>query len=272
MNAPDPAEADASPREAVEAGRTRRIRITLSYDGTNYHGWQVQPTLPTIQGTLEAVLTEIEGASVQVAGSGRTDAGVHALAQVAACTLTNPIPPANLRKALNRLLPRDIRVTELRVVADDFHPRFDAAAKTYEYRIWRAEICPPFERLYVYHYPFPLDEERFLEFAPVLAGEHDFAAFAAADEKYERGISTVRTIYSSTAERRGDLLLYRVRGTGFLKHMVRNMVGVLLEGAKGNLSRADIDARLRPRCGIPPGPSVPARGLFLVSVEYSSER
>jgi tRNA pseudouridine38-40 synthase len=248
---------------------TRRIRMTVSYDGTNYHGWQVQPGLSTIQGTLEAALAEIEGAQVKVAGSGRTDAGVHALAQVAAFTLANPIPVENLRKAVNRLLPQDIRVIQAAEAPLDFHPRFLATAKTYEYRIWRPEICPPFERLYVYHYPYPLDEAAIIELAPAIAGEHDFSAFAASDEKYEQGMSTVRTIYSSTAERRGDVLLYRVRGSGFLKHMVRNIVGVLLEGGKGNLTRADLQARLRPGCGIPSGPSAPARGLFLMSVEYS---
>jgi len=246
----------------------RRIRVTVSYDGTNYHGWQVQPDLPTIQGALETVLTEIEGSAVGVEGSGRTDAGVHALAQVAGFTLTNPIPVENLRKAVNRLLPRDIRVLEVAEAAPDFHPRFRATAKTYEYRIWRAEICPPFERLYVYHHPFPLDEARVIGLAPLLEGEHDFSAFAASDEKDELGLSKVRVIYSSRAERRGDLLIYRVRGNGFLKHMVRNMVGVLLEAGKGNLMRQDLEARLQPGCGIPAGPSAPARGLFLVSVEY----
>src|SRR5258708_7080805 len=119
----------------------RRIRIDLAYDGTDYHGWQVQPGLPTIQGTLEDVIANIEGKRVQVAGSGRTDAGVHALAQVAAFSLENPLPVANLRKAMNRLLPRDIRLTCAQEVLLDFHPRFDAKAKTYEYRIYRGEVC-----------------------------------------------------------------------------------------------------------------------------------
>jgi tRNA pseudouridine38-40 synthase len=255
---------------AVDEARVgpRRIRITLSYDGTQYHGWQVQPELATIQGTIEAVLAEIEGSPVKMHASGRTDAGVHALAQVAAFYLTNPIPVDNLRKAMNRLLPHDIRVLGACEAATDFHPRFQAKAKTYEYRIWRAEICPPFERLYTYHYPFLLDEERIMELAPLFVGEHDFGAFAAADERYELGASTLRTIYASSAERRGERLIYRVRGSGFLKHMVRNIVGVLLEAGKGNLGRTDIEARLRPECDIPAGPAVPGRGLFLVSVEY----
>jgi tRNA pseudouridine38-40 synthase len=246
----------------------RRIRMTVSYDGTEFHGWQVQPGLVTIQSVLETVLAEIEGAPVKIAGSGRTDAGVHALAQVAAFTLANPIPVDNLRKAINRLLPRDIRVIEVDEAAPDFHPRYRAKAKTYEYRIHRTEICPPFEHRYVYHYPYPLDEERIVELAPLFEGEHDFSVFAASDDKDQLGRSKVRSIFHSRASRVADMLVYRVRGSGFLKHMVRNIVGVLLEAGKGNLTGADIEKRFDPACGIFPGPSVPARGLFLVSVEY----
>ncbi|MEO8050146.1 MAG: tRNA pseudouridine(38-40) synthase TruA [Acidobacteriota bacterium] len=246
----------------------RRIRMTVSYDGTEYHGWQVQPGLSTIQSVLEAVLAEIEGGPVRIAGSGRTDAGVHALAQVAAFTLVNPIPVENLRKAINRLLPLDIRVFDVTEAAADFHPRYQAVAKTYEYRIHRTEICPPFEHRYVYHYPYPLDEDRISELAPLLEGEHNFSAFAASDDKDELGRSKVRRVFHSRASRSGDVLIYNVRGSGFLKHMVRNVVGVLLEAGKGNLTAIDIRQRLDPACAIPPGPSVPSRGLFLVSVEY----
>ncbi len=251
----------------------RRIRITVSYDGTNYHGWQVQPELPTVQGTLEAVLEQIEEAgdsapAIKVEASGRTDAGVHALTQVAAFNLNNPIPVDNLRRAINRLLPRDIRVLSAEEAAPNFHPRFDATAKTYEYRILRAEICSPFDRLYTYHHPFPLDEEKMIQLAPVLEGEHDFSAFAASDDTDGLGRSKVRRIFSSRLERVEDRLIYRVRGSGFLKHMVRNIVGVLLEAGKGNLSCADIEARMAPGCMLQPGPSAPARGLFLISVEY----
>jgi tRNA pseudouridine38-40 synthase len=203
-----------------------------------------------------------------VHGSGRTDAGVHALAQVAAFDLTNPIPLPNLKKAMNRLLPRDIRVLETAEAREGFHPRYDAIAKTYDYRILRTEICPPFDRRYVYHYPYPLEESRMTEAARLLEGEHDFSAFAAADPADGLGRSKVRRIFSSCLTRDGDLLIYRVRGSGFLKHMVRNIVGVLLEVGKGNLARADIEARLRPGCTIPAGPSAPAQGLFLVGVEY----
>jgi tRNA pseudouridine38-40 synthase len=246
----------------------RRVRITVSYDGTAYHGWQVQPDLATVQGTLQLVLSGIEGAPVHVDGSGRTDAGVHALAQVAAFDLANPIPCENLRKAMNRVLPRDIRVLSAEDATADFHPRYNATAKTYEYRILRTEVCLPFERCYVHHHPYPLDEGRMFELAPLLEGQHDFSAFAAADEDDQLGRSKVRRVFCSHLERSGERLIYRVRGSGFLKHMVRNIVGVLLEAGKGNVSRADFEARLAPGCEIPAGPTAPARGLFLVSVEY----
>jgi tRNA pseudouridine38-40 synthase len=246
----------------------RRLRITVAYDGTNYHGWQVQPDLATIQGALQSVLAEIEGAPVQVHGSGRTDAGVHARAQVAAFDLANPIPCENLCRAMNRLLPRDIRVLRVEDAAPDFHPRYQAVAKTYQYRILRADVCPPFERFYVHHHPYPLDEARMLELAPLLEGEHDFSAFAAADETDHQGRSKVREIFSSQITRESAHLIYQVRGSGFLKHMVRNIVGVLLEAGKGNLTAADLQVRLTPGCRLPVGPTAPARGLFLVSVEY----
>ncbi len=191
------------------------------------------------------------------------------MAQVAAFDLLNPIPCENLRRAVNRLLPRDIRVLSAEEVPPDFDPRYDALAKTYEYRIWRAEICPPFDRLYCYHHPYPLEESRMVSLAPLLEGEHDFSAFAASDETDELRRSKVRTIFSSCLHRSGDRLTYRVRGSGFLKHMVRNIVGVLLEAGKGNLGREELEARLRPGCTIPPGPTAPARGLFLMGVEYA---
>ncbi len=250
----------------------RRIKITLSYDGTNYHGWQVQPGLSTIQSELQRVLCGIEGHAVTVHGSGRTDAGVHALAQVAAFSIENPIPCDNLRRAMNRLLPRDIRIFDVQEAEPDFHPRFAALRKTYEYRIYCGESCSPFERLYVHHYPFPIDIGKMIALAPVLEGEHDFTGFAASDEKDELGHSKVRCISSSRLEQSPDRLLYRVTGNGFLKHMVRNIVGVLLEAGKGNVDGAGLEARLQPGCRIPVGPTAPARGLFLVSVEYPASQ
>jgi tRNA pseudouridine38-40 synthase len=249
--------------------KPRRIRIEVTYDGTDFHGWQVQPGLATIQGILEEIVGGIERSPVHVAGSGRTDAGVHALAQVAAFTLTNPIPVDNLRRAINRLLPAGIRILRAVEAEPEFHPRFHAVAKTYEYRIFRNEIVPPFEWRYVYHHPFPLNEAAMIEAAPLLEGEHDFTAFAAADVRDEPGKSKVRRIFSSRLIKMDCRLVYRVRGSGFLKHMVRNIIGVLREVGKGNLSGDDVLARIQPGCGIAPGPTAPSRGLFLIGVEYN---
>ncbi len=246
----------------------RRLRFDVAYDGTDFNGWQVQPGLPTIQGVLENVIGGIEGKPVHVAGSGRTDAGVHALAQVAAVTLENPIPSDNFRRAVNRLLPHSIRIDRVIEAPLDFHPRFDARRKTYEYRIFRDEVCPPFDRRFVYCHPYPLDEAAMIGAAPLFEGEHDFSAFAASDERDAAMGSKVRRIFRSTLTRSEQLLVYRVTGSGFLKHMVRNMAGVLLEVGKGNLSQADVLARLDANCSIKAGPTVPASGLFLVSVEY----
>jgi tRNA pseudouridine38-40 synthase len=237
--------------------------MVVAYDGTGFHGWQVQPGLPTIQGALEQAAAEIEGQPVHVAGSGRTDAGVHALAQVAACTMANPIPLANLRRALNRLLPAAIRVLSVEEAEADFHPRFQATAKTYEYRIFRGEVCRPFDWPYVHHYPYPLDEERMVRLAGTFVGEHDFTAFAAADDRDAEGRSKIRTVFASVLERTPDRLAYRVRGSGFLKHMVRNMVGTLIEAGKGNVPEDAFPAQS--------GPTAPAKGLFLVGVEYAGK-
>ncbi len=244
----------------------RRIKFTLAYDGTDFHGWQVQPGLPTIQGTLEQVFAEIEGSAVSVAGSGRTDAGVHALGQTAAVSLSNPIPLDNLRRAVNRLLPPAIRVLRIEEARADFHPRYQATSKTYEYRIFRGEVCPPVEWRYVYVYPFPLDVDRMVGLAPLIEGDHDFAAFAAADER--ELATTVRTIFLSRLEVASDRILYRVSGSGFLKHMVRNITGALIEAGKGNLDAEGLRAFLEPGCARRAGPTAPAKGLFLVRVDY----
>jgi len=183
------------------------------------------------------------------------------LAQVAAFAIANPIPLTNLRRAVNRLLPPAIRVLAAEEVHHAFHPRFDARAKTYEYRIVRAEVCSPFEWPYAYHYPYPLDGARMVRLARVFEGERDFTAFAASDPSDADQKSKVRTIFSSVLEGGCGRMTYRVRGSGFLKHMVRNIVGTLIEAGRGNIE--DLDA-LPARSG----PTAPAKGLFLVSVEY----
>ena len=217
---------------------------------------------------MEEIVSGIEGQPVRVEASGRTDAGVHALAQVAAFTIENPIPPYNLRRAMNRLLPASVRVLGVEEAHADFHPRFDAVAKTYRYTIFRDEVCPPLEWRYVYHHPYPLDEAAMAVAAGVYAGEHDFTAFAAADhnsnqlEREAEPASKVRRIFSSAIERQGSRLIYTVRGSGFLKHMVRNIVGTMLEAGRGN-----IPAHLFPSKS---ARTAPAKGLTMVSVEYPS--
>lgn len=246
----------------------RRIRLELSYDGTAYFGWQVQPGLPTVQGELQAVLSRIEGTPVQLHGSGRTDAGVHALAQVAACDLSNPIPPENLQRAMNRLLPRDIRVTGVAEAAPDFHPRHHAVAKTYRYRIYREWVCPPFERLYAWHHPYALNEEAMALCAARYLGEHDFRAFTAADDRYTPETDMRREIFGASLRREGALLTFEVRGSGFLKHMVRNLVGALIEVGVGNLSGDEVSEMLASGVRNAGIRTVPPSGLFLVNVEY----
>lgn len=249
----------------------RNFKLILSYDGTDYYGWQVQPQRATIQGALSNAIERVTGERVLPQGSGRTDAGVHATAQVATFALDSPIPAQNLAGALNNTLPVSIRVTAVEEVAPDFHARHSAKAKTYEYRIFRGNVCPPFVARYVYVHPYPLDEGAMCSVAKGVIGEHDFTSFAAVDP--ERGkdsieADNVRTIYSSEWRREGDLLTYRVRGDGFLHHMVRNLVGTFLLVGKGTIKPEALPTILSARRRSEAGPTIPASGLFLVSVEY----
>lgn len=244
----------------------RNLKLTLAYDGTGFSGWQVQPSRRTIQGELEAALMEIEGSAVKAHGSGRTDAGVHALGQTASFRLANPIPCVNLRRALNHTLPPAIRALEVEEVPEDFHARHSAVAKTYEYRIHRGEVCPPFDRRYVYHLPYPLDEETMIRAAPRFEGTRDFRSLATRDGEEKE--STVRTVFSSVLRRDDDRLIYRVRGSGFLYNMVRNIVGTLIETGRGNLPPVDEILAAGDRSAA--GPTAPPQGLFLESVEYDT--
>jgi tRNA pseudouridine38-40 synthase len=278
---------DASAPEDSEKG-VRNLKLILSYDGAEFVGWQVQPGLPTIQGTLASAIGRLTGEKVLPQGSGRTDAGVHALAQVATFLTASPIPVENWVKALNDILPPAIRVLEVSEIAADFHARKSARAKTYRYRIHRGAVCPPFLAHYVWHYPFPLDEAAMMAAAPVVVGEHDFTSFAAVDpERVERmagatetnhhrgsqgnnegEVSNVRTVFTSGWVREADELVYSVRGNGFLHHMVRNLVGTFLLVGKGTLSVRDFRRILEARNRSAAGPTAPASGLYLVGVEY----
>lgn len=249
----------------------RNLKLTLAYDGHDFAGWQVQPDRPTIQGTLVSVIEQLTGEKTLPQGSGRTDAGVHALAQVATVSIQSPIPIANFRKALNDILPSSIRVLNVEEVSADFHARKSAKGKTYRYRIYREEICPPFLARYVYHHPYPLDEGAMVQAAEIVVGEHDFTSFAAVDpeaRKENLEINNVRTIYSSTWRREKEELVYTVRGNGFLHHMVRNLVGTFLMIGKGSLSSADLKRILDLRDRSAAAATAPANGLYLVSVEY----
>jgi tRNA pseudouridine38-40 synthase len=249
----------------------RNFKLVMSYDGTDFSGWQVQPEAATIQGTLAKAIGRVTGENVLPQGSGRTDAGVHALGQVASFSLASPIPARNLLVALNDVLPASIRVLDVREVPAEFHARKSARAKTYRYRIFREDICPPCLARYAWHYPYPLDEAAMQDAAKWVIGEHDFTSFAAVDP--ERGredaeVSCVRTIFSSTWERTADELAYTVRGNGFLHHMVRNLVGTFILIGKGTLKAQDLPRILESRNRAAGGATAPARGLHLVSVEY----
>jgi tRNA pseudouridine38-40 synthase len=265
----------------IEQPANRVWKLVLAYDGTEFHGWQVQPDHTTVQGELRDAIARITGEEVLPQGSGRTDAGVHAMGQVASFTLAAPIPEANLARALNRTLPASIRVLSATREASDFHARHSARAKTYEYRVFRGELCPPWQARYVYAFNAPLDVEAMQRAAARVCGEHDFTSFAASDpDRSERDSDStsegsqenLRCLHTSqwTPEAERDLLLYRVRGNGFLHHMVRNLVGTFLEVGRGNLAETEIPAILKSRARERAGPTAPARGLFLMNVEYLS--
>jgi tRNA pseudouridine38-40 synthase len=250
-------------------------KLTLAYDGTDFHGWQIQPGHTTIQGELASAIERVAGEWALPQGSGRTDAGVHARAQVASFELAAPIPPPNLLRALNRTLPAPIRVLNAEHAPPDFHARHSVRAKTYEYRIFRGEICPPWLARYVYALNWPLDVEKMQRAASLVIGEHDFTSFAAADPDLSIRQSepdalpgNIRTVFSSSWTQEEDLLIYKVRGNGFLHHMVRNLVGTFLDAGRGQISPDEITAILDRCSRTAAGPTAPARGLFLDSVEY----
>ena len=269
----------------------RNLRLTVAYDGTDFSGWQVQPGRSTVQGALASAIGRLTGENVLPQGSGRTDAGVHALAQVASFETNSSIPEENWIGALNDILPASIRVLQVGEAEPEFHARKSARAKTYRYRILRAAICPPFLARYVWHYPYPLEEAAMVEAAGIVVGEHDFSSFAAVDpERVERlavaetggetnlqmgdsrtinvRATNVRMIFSSEWKREDDELIYTVRGSGFLHNMVRNLVGTFLLVGKGAVSLDGLRVILEARERTAAGPTAPAGGLYLVNVEY----
>jgi tRNA pseudouridine38-40 synthase len=248
----------------------RNLKLVLAYDGTEFSGWQVQPGAATVQGTLASAIGRVTGEAVLPQGSGRTDAGVHALAQVATLAIQSPIPAENLVIALNDILPASIRVLEAAEVPAEFHARKSARAKTYRYTMFRGSICPPFRARYVWHYPYPLDEAMMQQVAGCIVGKHDFTSFAAVDpERGKEGqVSNIRTVFHSSWNREEGELIYTVRGSGFLHHMVRNLVGTFLLAGKGALTVSDLTKIIEARSRAAAGATAPASGLCLVSVEY----
>lgn len=274
-------------RAALDSKKVRNLRLILSYDGADFAGWQVQPGRTTVQGALASAIGRLSGENVLPQGSGRTDAGVHALEQVASFATVSAIPVENWRAALNDNLPASIRVLEVTEAAPEFHARKSALAKSYRYRMYRAAICPPFLARYVWHYPYPLEESAMVAGAGMIVGEHDFTSFAAVDpERVERivaqenlnrretegqteyRVSNVRTVFTSSWTREGEELIYTVRGSGFLHHMVRNLVGTFVLLGKGTVSQEELRGILEARARSAAGPTAPASGLYLVNVEY----
>ena len=283
----------------------RRIRLTIAYDGTNYRGWQIQqPTaahpegsVPTIQGELQRALGQllpkeaVHGAAPEksldsltspdhvdeaaapgilpVVGASRTDSGVHALGNVACFDTESTIPAENFPKAINRYLPTDIRVMQAVEVSMDFHPRFVPHEKCYEYRIDHGRVANPLTRLYAYNYTYPLDLERMRDAARELVGVHDFTSFVNPDSQvFEHGGDAVREIYSIDILEEGSQLVIRIRGNGFLYHMIRIIVGTLLVIGNGRRAPEDIRTMLAAKDRTTAGPTVPAHGLCLCALHY----
>ena len=250
----------------------RNLKLTIAYDGADFHGWQIQPGVCTIQGALNDVASQVTQEKIFVHGASRTDAGVHALGQVAHFKTRSAIPAAEFRRAFNALLPPAIRIVAAEEVGPDFHSRWQSQAKTYRYRIYRGAVLPPFEHRRMLHYSGPLDEAATSAAAREFEGEHDFETFAASSgsEDDDRGRTTVRVIYSSEIIRdpERDEIAYVVRGESFLRYMVRKIVGTLLEVGKGRLTPTDIPDLLAARDRSRSGPTVPPEGLYLVALEY----
>ena len=256
----------------------RVLKLTISYDGTAYVGWQRQAQGVSIQGLLEAALARLDGAPVVVHGAGRTDAGVHALGQVASARVATPHEPLVIRRALNAVLPGDVRVVAVEDAEPEFHARYSALGKAYEYRIWQGDVQPPFARAWSWHLPRPLDVDAMDRAARQLEGRHDFSAFQSAGSCV---VSAVRTVAcarvharepspetTGEAGARGRLVIVRLEADGFLRHMVRAVVGTLVEVGERRRDGASMAALLASRDRAASGATAPPHGLVLVHVVY----
>jgi tRNA pseudouridine38-40 synthase len=250
----------------------RTIKLSIAYDGANFHGWQFQPGVPTIQGAIGDAARKITQEKIVIHGASRTDKGVHAFGQVAHFKTNSSLLPLEFQRALNALLPPDIRIVGAEEMGPDFNSRWLSVAKTYRYRIFRGRVLSPFDRGRVLHYPWPLDEHAMARAAREFEGEHDFSSFAASSgsEDDDRDRDMVRLIYSSEIIRdpSAEEIVYLVRGRSFLRYMVRKITGTLIEVGKGRMAPESIAAVFEERDRSRSGPTVPPEGLYLVSVEY----
>ncbi len=243
----------------------KRVRLTVAYDGTNYHGWQVQDNGVTIESELNRCLSELFQEPIEVIGASRTDAGVHALGNIAVFDTETRMPAGKISYALNQRLPEDIRIQRSEEVASDWHPRHCDSRKTYEYHIYCSEFPMPVKRLYSFFTYHSLNVGKMQEAAALLEGEHDFKSFCQTGAQVE---STVRTIYSLSVEESGEDIAIRVCGSGFLYNMVRIIAGTLLEVGEGKREPEDILEILDARDRRAAGPTAPAHGLTLVKYEW----
>lgn len=241
------------------------IKLTVEYDGTNYHGWQIQANCQSIQGVLEQAVSTFLRTPTRVTGSGRTDAGVHALGQVVSFATEKEFQPHRIRRALNALTPPDVTIKEVGIVAESFDPRRDARSRVYEYRILNRPTASPFHLNHAWHLHEPLNVEAMRAAISCLPGEHDFSSFRAADCD---AAQPIRKIYRTTLEPHGELLVYTIEATAFLRHMVRNIVGTIVEVGYGERSADSFRHLLGLRDRTKAGETAPAHGLFLVEVKY----
>jgi tRNA pseudouridine38-40 synthase len=250
----------------------RYFKLTIAYDGTDFHGWQMQTGKPTIQGEIVNVLRRLTQENTALHGAGRTDAGVHALGQVGSFRTQSGLSAEEFQRALNALLPNSIRIVAAEEVGPEFNARWSARGKIYRYRLYRGRVVPPMIWRYVLHYPFPLDEGAMRDAAARFVGTHDFASFAAStgseDDDKER--STEREIYSTELVRTPDNeeLVFTACGRSFLRYMVRKMVGTLLDVGRGRLKPEDIERLYELRDRSKSGPTVPPQGLVMVEVQH----
>jgi tRNA pseudouridine38-40 synthase len=244
----------------------RNIKLLIEYDGTNYQGWQVQPNGLTIQGMIEEKLTLITGEVIYLIGSGRTDSGVHAFGQVANFKTKSKLDVHSIQRALNSLLPPDIVIQRAEEVEEDFHARRESKSKVYEYRILNQDIRSAFRHEYAWHIPQKLDLEEMREATQILIGEHDFSSFRSVGSPTRTAIRKV--IRAEWKRDREGLIQFEIEANGFLKQMVRALVGTLVEVGKGKIDSEEFQKILDSKNRREAGPTAPAHGLFLKEVKY----